>query len=603
MNHFNKLIKLLACAAALMVLAPSCKKGLDYFNNGAIAPDNVWKDPVMIKSFLADIYGGLMPGWSFDGNSTDEGYDGPKTLGNYQRGIIAVDQTTSKLDYTYIDKVNFFLENIANVPTTVLSADLNARYVAEAKFWRAWTYWGMVKDLGGVPLILKTQNALDLKSLAVPRNKTSECIAQIVKDLDEAIAVLPGKYANAAEDYGRITKVAALAVKGRILMTYASPLFNPSNDANRWKAAYDANKAALDAADAAGHALFPNYRNIWYTERNEEVIMVRQYTYPGAGIAFNVIRPQPLTKDNTDHNQPTLNLLLAYPKKDGSPMQFDKAQLANPAYNTQFLTDFYTNRDDRFYATVCFGGIPYPTPDEVAPAYVKGDSFWDVWKLDPVTNKYSSAMSLIHNGMAGGGQTGFWDRKGLDTTVIAALYAQGQTDWPVIRYAEVLMNYGECANETGQKAAALQVLKDIRKRAGITAGVAGNYGITAATDAEIRTAYISERQVEFAFENKRFDDLRRWKRYDILNSQVFKQALYTTLKPGVTVVPSETIMDASTRAKFRGDYIANIDNDPQYKFNLDLHHWFFAIPPDQISQSKDVLLQNSEWGGSFDPLQ
>jgi starch-binding outer membrane protein, SusD/RagB family len=589
----------IALVAIGSILPIACKKGLDYTNTSAISPENVWKDPVMIGAFLNDIYASLMPGWSFDGNSSDEGYNGVKTLGNYQRGIISVDATTSSLTYAPIEKINFFLDNIGGVGSTVINDNLKAQYVGEAKFWRAWGYWNMVRNLGGVPLILKAQKETD--SLFVPRNKTSECVAQIVKDLDEAIAALPGKY-SAASDYGRITKVAAMAFKGQVLLWYASPLFNPTNQAARWQAAYDANKAAKEYAESQGHGLFANYRNIWYTERNKEVIMVRQYINPGATIAFNSIRPQPLTKDATNANQPILSLLLAYPKRDGSPMQFDKNQLTDPAYNQQFMTDFYTNRDDRFYATITPGGVPYPTPDEVSPVYIKGNSFWDVFRFDGT--KYVSAMAVIHNGMTGGGQTGFWDRKGLDTTLVAALYAQGQSDWPVIRYAEVLMNYGEAANELGgHQAEALDVLKQVRQRAGITAGGSGNYGITASTQAEFRDAYIKERQVEFAFENKRLPDLRRWKRYDILNSQVFKQTIYAVLNTGATVVPSETILNSTTRAKFTAVFKENLDDDANFKFNLDLNHWFYAIPPSQIALSKNVITQNSEWGGAFDPLQ
>jgi hypothetical protein len=595
---FNAFCITLLTGASILPLA--CKKGLDYQNTNAISPDNVWKDPAMIGAFLNDIYAGLMPGWGFDGNSSDEGYNGVKTLGNYQRGIISVDATTSALNYGSIEKINFFLDNISQVGSTVLLDNVKTQYVGEAKFWRAWAYWNMVRNIGGVPLILKAQKETD--SLFVPRNKTSECVAQIVKDLDEAIAALPGKY-TAASDYGRITKTAAMAFKGQVLLWYASPLFNPTNQTARWQAAYDANKAAKEYAESQGFGLFANYRNIWYTERNKEVIMVRQYINPGSTNSMNLIRPIPLTKDNTNNNQPVFSLLMAYPKRDGSPMQFDKNLLANDAaYNEQFMTDFYTNRDDRFYATIFFGGTPYPTPDEVSPVYVKGNSFWDVWRYDGT--KYVSAMANIHSGMTGGGQTGFWDRKGLDTTLVAALYAQGQTDWPVIRYAEVLMNFGEAANELGgHQAEALDVLKQIRQRAGIAAGGSGNYGITASTQVEFRDAYIKERQVEFAFENKRLPDLRRWKRYDILNTQMYKSSIYAVMKDAVTVLPSENILNAATRVKFKAVFIENLDNDASYKFNLDLNHWFYAIPPSQIAASKNKIMQNSEWGGTFDPLQ
>ncbi|WP_290708853.1 RagB/SusD family nutrient uptake outer membrane protein [Flavihumibacter sp. CACIAM 22H1] len=587
------------------LLLPSCKKGLDYENTNSIVPDNVWKDPVMIKAFLNDIYGGQMPGWPFNGNASDEGISVAKSLGNYQRGIISVDGTTSALNYTFIDRVNYFLDEMDQLPAGILPEVEKNQHIGEAKFWRAWTYWGMVNNVGGVPLILHKQNAADVQGLFQPRNKTSECVAQIIKDLDSAILLLPGAYANTATDYGRITKVAAMAMKGRVLLSYASPLFNPTNDQARWQAAYDACKAAVDEGIAQGHALHPDFRKIWYQERNKEVVMVNQFFHPGHAVNFNVIRPEPITKDASNANQPILSLLLAFPKRDGSPLQFDKDQLADPEYNTEFLNDFYANRDDRFYSTVFFGGTPYPTPDEVSPIYIKGNSFWNVWKWDAANSKYINMLNVIHPSMPGNpGITGFFQRKGLDTTLVAALSNQGQTDWIEMRFAELLMNYGEAANELGKTNEALQVLKDIRQRAGITAGNDGNYGITANSTAAIREAYIKERQVEFAFENKRFGDLRRWKRYDILNNQGARHGLYITIKEGETLpLPSDNIMTPAVRSKFVARYIDNLDGDETFKFNLDLNHWFYAIPPNQISQSKNVLEQNNEWGGSFDPLQ
>jgi len=67
--------------------------------------------------------------------------------------------------------------------------------------------------------------------------------------------------------------------------------------------------------------------------------------------------------------------------------------------------------------------------------------------------------------------------------------------------------------------------------------------------------------------------------------------------------PYEKITSAVTRTKLTARYIDNLDGDAAYKFNLDLNHWFYALQPSQISQSKNVLLQNKEWGGTFDPLQ
>lgn len=581
----------------------SCEEGLDYKNENSIVPDAVWQDPAMIDGFLNDIYGGLNPGWIFNASSSDEGLNSAKDLNNYLRGIITVDNSSYSLDYKYVDKINFFLSNLVNVSTDILSKEDNDLFMAQAKFWRAWTYWTMVKQVGGVPLILEPQDASQLESLYKERNKTSECLAQIIQDLDDAIAVLPGKYTDETNDYGRITKGAAMAFKGRVLLWYASPLFNPDNNKERWETAYKANKEAVDFLTQEGFGLYPDFRNLWYDERNEEVIMVNQYFYPGHSINFNAIRPEPFTKDGSWQNQPLMSLLLAFPKKDGSTMTLDKERLKNDSqYNQDFMTDFYMNRDDRFYTSVYCGGTQYPTPD-LLPGSSEKQTLWLAWRWDTNSNKYNTLYTDFSI-VGSPGITGFCDRKGLDTTLINSEVGNGQTDWIEIRYAEVLMNMGECANEVGEPEKALQVLYDIRKRAGINAGSDGRYGIKASSVEDIRSAYINERFVEFAYEGKRFDDLRRWKRFDILNSQKTRHALYLVLKAGAPLPSlSETIMDAETRRSFQFEYVDNLDGDNAYVFNLSLNHWFYPLNPNQISQSLNKLEQNKEWGGTFDPLQ
>lgn len=600
-NYMNKTIKALALFAVSFFAFSSCESGLDYENTNAIVPDAVWKDSKMIDGFLNDIYGGLNPQWVFNASESDEGLNGAKDMNNYLRGILTVDNTCDSLRYKYVDKINFFLHNLKDVTTDVLSDKENQILAAQAKFWRAWTYWAMVKNLGGVPLILEPQDMSDKESLYKSRNKTSECVAQIIQDLDDAIAVLPGKYSDVS-DYGRITKAAAMAFKGRILLWYASPLFNPDNNKERWQAAYEANHAAVRLLDQEGYGLYPDFKQLWYDERNEEVIMVNQYFYPGHPINFNAIRPEPFTKDASNQNQPLMSLLLAFPKRDGSPMNLDVNRLKNdPQYNVDFMTDFYMNRDDRFYTSIYCGGTPYPTPDILSGQNSKV-TFWNAWKWSEQDNKYNT-LYLDYDIAGNPGVSGFFDRKGLDTTLINAEVGNGQTDWIEIRYAEVLMNMGECANEIGKTSEALQVLYDIRKRAGIEEGK-GNYGVMASSQEDIRMAYINERQVEFAFEGKRLGDLRRLKRYDLLNNQERRHVLYLVLKPGEAVPAlTETIMDSVVRKKFRFDYIDNVDGDDSYKFNLSMNHWFYALNPNQISQSMNKLEQNKEWGGTFDPLQ
>jgi hypothetical protein len=583
----------------LTMIGASCSD-LDYTNTQVISPENVWKDKTMISAYLNDIHGGMMPGWPYNGNDSDEGFFQSGNLGDFQRGIIDVERTGQGLGYTYIDKINFFLDKISSVTSDVLTDAEKDQMIGQALFWRAWDYFGKVSVLGGVPLILTPQDVTNKELLFVSRNKTSECITQIIKDLDEAIAKLPATWSGS--DYGRIDKCAATAFKGKVLMWYASPLFNPNNDPARWDAAYTANKEATDFLKSQGKGLYPDFSNIWYEEQNEEVIMVNQFYYPDHAFFQGPIRPLPITMDDADHNQPYLPLLLAFPKKSGSSISFDADQLTDPTYNASLLNDLYADRDNRFYTTIFMPGTVYPTPDLTG-----GQRFWTAWK-NVAGSSGSGAdyfnLALTQTGRAFSG-IGYYQLKGLDQSLTYQFVKNAETDWIEIRFAEVLMNYGECANETGKSDEALEVLYQIRKRAGIDPGTDEKYGITATSKSEIREAYIRERQVEFAFENKRFNDLRRWKRYDILNTMKYRSTLYVVLNDGIdasTFNWTDDMSDPSVRAKFHLEYIPNIDKQDQYYFNLDLNHWFYPIAKNDLDRNSK-LEQNNEWGGTFDPLQ
>lgn len=571
---------------------------LNYDNTKVINLDDIWTDKVLISAYLSDIHGEMMPGWSASGDGTDEGINRPGSLGDYQRGFIDAEKTGKGLTYENMEKINFFLDQLATVPETVLAEEEKEQLAGQALFWRAWDYWDKVTVFGGVPLILNSQDITDKESLFVPRSKTSVCVARILRDLDDAIAKLPEKWDDA--NYGRIDKGAALAFKGKVLMWYASPLFNPTQDMKRWEVAYEANKAAVDFLRKTGKGLFADFSQLWYKERNEEVVMVNQFYYPDHTGGNWEIRPEQIGGYNS--NQLILSMLMAFPKKDGTMLELEIDRLEDPSYNAGFLTQFYDNRDDRFYATVFCGGNLYPAPDSKVP-------LWYTWRKVtdstlPDGYKYVSMAQDQIQASANYGISGFFTIKGLDKSLDQNRVLRGGVDWIEIRFAEVLMNYGECANEIGKPAEALQVLYDIRKRAGIEAGN-GSYGITATSQENIRKAYMDERLVEFAFEGKRWGDLRRWKRFDLLNKMKYRSGLYVTLKNEAEMKAfdySDQITDPEIRKKFKAVYIENLDMDPLYKFNLDLSHWFYPLNKDVLDRNSR-LEQNNEWGGTFDPLE
>ncbi len=161
------------------------------------------------------------------------------------------------------------------------------------------------------------------EDLFVKRNTTSECIQQIVSDLDSAANDLPSFGPGSGSNDGHVHKGTALAVKGRVLLYYASPQFDPGQtQAGRWQAAYDANKEAKDYLESEGFGLYPDLFEIWFDEMNKEDIFVRRYDYtPNNSESWNnwaaSTRPLDVSQGATGGNRPALEIVNAYPMKDG----------------------------------------------------------------------------------------------------------------------------------------------------------------------------------------------------------------------------------------------------------------------------------------------
>lgn len=612
----NKIVYILLLGATLL-FAQGCD--LDYENTGEIAPDDVWKEKAMITAFLDEFY-------SFpsrpDANA-DEGSNGdPTDIGDWWRGTGTVETIAGGFDYTRIDKVNFFLYQLENeVPEGVLTSTEKLQLEGQARFWRAWTYWGLVKKYGGVPLITEVQDPFgDQDKIFLPRSKTSACMTQIFEDLEFAGKNLPEKWTG--DNYGRITKVIAYVQLGRVSMWYASPLFNPDNKQDRWKHAYESNKKAFDAAKAAGHDLYDDVNRIWFDENNKEAIMVHQYWYPTHCYNQSNWRPHQLSNGSWGKGLPSYRLITSFPKKDGSQLQVDGAPIdvnrlnsdpANREYCKKFLNEFLQDRDPRFYATVVIPGTDYPCADQ--KLFIDDFNFWDVFMDLP---KGMTSMTTYQFGEGHIATSGFYQRKAMDPTVSSqnATHGNAEMDWIPMRYAELLLNYGECINNydaAPNKSDALNFLYRIRKRAGIEAGASGTYGINAVSKSEIQDAYMEERFIELAYEGFREDDLRRWKRYDILKAQKYRQAMRIMLdEDKFNEIQGRDDFDWGTPITTPGvtdDYfhvrfVKNISQNsiPEMDvFNPNENRMFWPIEKAALDRNSK-LTQNVEWGGQFNPL-
>ncbi|HWV66591.1 RagB/SusD family nutrient uptake outer membrane protein, partial [Chitinophaga sp.] len=487
MNRFFSCKNLMQAFIIGLVIAVSgllgCKKVLDKPDLGAIPSGEVWTDLNLSTAFLNNIYFNVMPNWP-DATShvSDEGAGGGSTL----YGQLTVNSITY-WPYADVRSVNLLLQQVPGAPFT--ESDKNS-LIGQALFLRAWLYFQLVSRYGGVPLILTPQNLED--NLAVTRNKTSECITQIIKDLDDAAALLSASWST--ENAGRVTRGAALALKGRVLLHYASEQFNPAQDQSRWQTAYNANKAAMDSLTKYGNALMPDFRNLWFVEGNgnTEAIMVTRFSYPGRAQTHDAsVRPLEESQNFTGGDQPSLELVNAFPMKNGLPITAQGS-----GYNPQA---YWLNRDPRFATTVVHNG--------------------DAWALSGKTGRIQWTFS---GGEAISGTfSGFYTRKTIFEGYKPFDAEHSGTDWIEIRMAEVMLNYAEAANEAGNTQVSYDMLKAIRKRAGIEAGTDGNYGLKPGMmKVEMRAAILMERRLELAFEGKRDQDLRRRRLYaSVLNGK------------------------------------------------------------------------------------
>jgi hypothetical protein len=575
MKVINRIICLTG-SIFILLMTVGCDP-LDKSNLSAISTDEIFSNAAVAEAYVNNIYASFLPGLDEgESRNTDEAMESMNSsnIPAYLNGTITAD-SYNYYPYDGIRNMNIFLQGIDGA--TFDAVDRN-RLKGETLFWRAWAYFRMVRAYGGVPLILKPESPTDTEAIFVPRNTTSECFAQILKDLDEAIALLPDPSGNA-----RIDKGVAMAFKGRVALFQASPQFNRSGDSRLWQAAYDANSAADTYLTGQGKGLIDDYGKLYVDEMNREIIMVRRYSSPEAPNGYFQVGLMPLKyteSGNVNVNRPSLDLVNAYPMKDGS--KWDPA--------TMDYRKLWENRDERFNSTIVYNGYP---------PYLKVQfGVENMWIY-----RYEQNGTFVRTDMLDQyeSRSGFYAAKMVDPTLEVSNKLQGQTDWIEIRYAEVIMNLAEAANETGKADEALAILYRIRGRAGIEAGGNGKYGITASTQAEIRQAIMDERFVEFTFETKRFWDLRRWRIYKSTMEGLpgsTRHGLWATWA-GTGARPTG-LEDIST---IWDQFTTEVVNDIRPITMLDEDKYsFFGIPATYLERNSK-LEQNNTWGGTFDPLK
>ena len=541
----------------------ACSDILNKKDLSAVTEEDVWNDSKYATAYLDKLCRDNLPDWDAGvANNSDEANGGD--------GIMYGQLTTSSIDtwnYEQIRKINLLLQKVGSGS---IDEETQNTLKAQALVLRAWRYFQMVRLYGGVPLILEPQELTD--DLYVTRAKTSECIAQMVKDLDDAIAILPWKWTG--DDEGRVTKAAAMAFKGRILLYWASPQFNPQDDKQRWEKAYAANKQAMEELANNGYGLYESYSELWFDEMNVEAVFVKRFQEPGLTNSWNAgTRPLSEAQNYTGWNRPSLEMVESYPMADGTPITESKDY--DPVY-------FWKNRDPRFAQSIAYNGC--------------------LWELSGKSGRIQ--WTYVGSELNNPTPSGFYCRKAVDESYTPYYTERSSTDWIEIRYAEVLMNYAECAAELGKNDEAYTILKQIRNRAGILPGSDGLYGLKAGmSHDDMIKAIMLERKIEFAFEGKRYWDLRRrrlfaselngTRRHGLLPKLKISQEEFDKIKDNVNI-------DKDKDTYFRDSLIV-LDT----KFDIDFkdNYYFYAIPNKHL-ETNSKLEQTQGWdGGTFNPYE
>ncbi len=465
--------------------------------------------------------------------------------------------------YSGIRKANIFITNIDMVPLKKMVASgfpKKHAYKAEVRFIRALLYFELVKRYGGVPLVGDRVGLLG-DDIQLPRNSFKDCIDYIVNECDQIKDSLRTiAQTKATGDYQAVTKGACLALKSRVLLYAASPLFNggniapgnqltgyTDNDANRWKLAADAAKELIDRNE---YNLVPAlFSDIFITvdgmgsKTNREVIFVRE-DGQGTGIEVNngPVGYSPGTANG--RTSPTQELVDAFPMKNGSDITTNGS-----GYN---VSDPYSNRDPRLGMTIFFNGHA-----------------WLNTSLETFEGGRSHPGTLNVET-----RTGYYMRKFMGSFETTNNFSNVYHDYILFRYAEVLLNFAEAQNEfSGPSDQVYQVLKDLRKRAGINAGSDAMYGLkTGMSKEEMRKAVQNERRIELAFEEHRFWDIRRWK--------IAERVVNTPLHG----------MSISKGSSGRMTFTVNEVFNPVFK----PRQYLYPIPYDEVVKNSNMV-QNPGW--------
>jgi len=471
--------------------------------------------------------------------------------------------------YVALRDCNIFLENLVSVPG--LEEEERQRWLAEAKVLKAFYHFWLLRMYGPIPTI-KTNIYVgaSAEEAQVPRESVDDVVEYIVGLLDEVIEsdALPGIINYIYTEQGRITLPIAKALKAKVLVLAASPIFNGNTDfselldangshlvsqtydANKWMLARDALLDAITTAESNGHMLYQFTDQLPINGDIDETIIQELSHRAGITDPFNneivwAFEPawtgdlqqwsqprwtpdhQALFNYTKKSHAPTLNMVETFYTSNGVPIDEDinwdyanrydvTSTPENDQYHTYYIEDDYSTaklhlfREPRFYSTIGFDGGKWFSLETT-----------NIEEL-PHLNAKAGAPSG-KNGFEIYSITGYFAKKLVHYENIISL--QGSTikgySFPIIRMADLYLNYAEALNETKESpdTEVYEYIQRVRHRAGLDVGSDlvstwtqhSNNPNKPTTKDGMRDIIRQERMIELALEGYRYWDIRRWK--------------------------------------------------------------------------------------------
>lgn len=425
--------------------------------------------------------------------------------------------------YDGIHRVNTFIRSVKGMGGIITDEQIN-EYVAEAKFLRAMFYFSLTDLFGGVPYYDESTNVNEeFMNLKQPRSSLEEVRAHILEDLDEAIKYLPVEHA--ASEYGRATKGAAYALRGKVY------LYD-----KEWQSAInDFEEIVYNKSNNYGYDLDDDYARVFKlyngAKSPETVFSIQNKSGVGTEYGMQIqalMGCRGAYGSCWNNTVPSTQLVDMYEFKDGRPFNWDEIF---PGYNamtpeqrkellsvemdgagaivglreadTAKILSAYTCRDPRLMATVI---VPY--------SHYMGN-------IGRTTN-VDLIFALDHNlsGNANGGT--IQNNAGWVSYLYRKFVTEGDQGgaisnrlhtpfaFPLIRFADVLLMLSEAYNEAGQLDKAVTEFNKVRYRVGMPGLNSGPEWMVVSNKEQMAERIRKDRAVEFAGEGLRFSDLRRW---------------------------------------------------------------------------------------------